>query len=74
MNDGERRTNVIRSVSCVFGPTRLGSGRRGSFGPFWFITGKILEWDYWRKRVLDRMLVTGSQQQVKAQGKMRKTR
>jgi len=60
-----RRTNVIRSVGRVFGAARLGSGRGGSFGPFWFITRKILDLNCWRKRVLCRTLEM-SQQQARA--------
>lgn len=53
------RTNIIRSVRCIFGATRLGSGRRGSFGAFWFVTRKILYWNWWGKCVLCRTLETG---------------
>lgn len=51
-----RRTNVIRSVSCVFGTARLGSRRRGGLGSFWLITRKIFYWNYWGKCVLCRTL------------------
>ena len=52
----EGRTDVICPVSCVFGSTRLGSGGRGSFGPFGFIARKILDWNWRGKCVLCRTL------------------